>query len=381
MRMGSIRRIVLAVYLALVFRTAVGEDKVSIFTSEDLAHTERGVERALLWLSNQQNSNGSFPTRVEGQPGVTSLCVLAFAAQGHLPGEGEYGEHLQAAVRFMQGSQKPNGLLAQIAPGGADLSRDVSVIMGSTAVYNHALTALVLSELYSMGGDTQGQQESIESAVQATLTMQSWPKPASADIGGWRYLNYREGKPESDLSVTGWQLMFLRSAKNAGFDVPADAIENGVAYVRRCFHDDYSTFTMLANEEDRRSRGMAGAGILAMAHAGLHKSIEARKSGDWLLKEGFPIYNESRHYTNSYTDDRYHYGVFCASQAMYQLGGKHWEKFYPPVFKLILASQSEDGSWEPDSHSYDGPYGRAYTTALMVLTLSTPNQLLPIFQR
>jgi len=127
---------------------------------------------------------------------------------------------------------------------------------------------------------------------------------------------------------------------------------------------------------------MAGAGILAMAHAGLHNSKEARLSGDWLLREGFSRYNEKRFYAGkSYTDDRYHYGVFCACQAMHQLGDEYWQSFFPPVVKVILENQKAEGPWFADSHFMDGRYGNAYTTALMVLTLGAPNQLLPIFQR
>ena len=42
---------------------------------------------------------------------------------------------------------------------------------------------------------------------------------------------------DSDLSVTGWHLMFLRSARNAGFDVPDRAIADAVAYIRRTFSE------------------------------------------------------------------------------------------------------------------------------------------------
>ena len=41
--------------------------------------------------------------------------------------------------------------------------------------------------------------------------------------GGWRYRVAHIGG--SDLSVTGWQVMALRAARNLGCDVPADAID------------------------------------------------------------------------------------------------------------------------------------------------------------
>ncbi len=345
---------------------------------------DNSVERALQWLATQQQRNGSFPTLQQGQPGVTSLCVMAFVAHGHLPGEGPYGEQLQSALDFIVGCQKTSGLLAFVGPAGNKLSRQVSHEIGSTAAYNHALSALLLSEVFAMGGgDLEGNQVTIENAIQATLEMQRWPKRREEDEGGWRYVNVSPySEFDSDLSVTGWHLMFLRSAKNAGFEVPKEPIDQSVAYVQRCFQLKYDTFLMFAGPEDQRSRGMAGAGILAMAHSGLHDSKEALAAGDWLLQEGFANYNESRNYAKArWVNDRYHYGVFCASQAMYQLGGDHWKQFYPPIVKVILKNQSKNGAWAAEDHHYDSKFGSAYTTALMTLTLGTPNQLLPIFQR
>ena len=355
----------------------------SNLTATEWQQIDRSTERALQWLAGQQQRDGSFPTRMDGQPGVTSLCVMAFVAQGHLPGEGPYGAQLEKAMDYIIKCQKPSGLIAFVYPAGRAISRNVTHEIGSTTAYNHALSSLLLSEVFSMGGgDLEKNQQVIEQAIQVTLEMQKWSKRRREDLGGWRYVNRFNDQYDSDLSVTGWQLMFLRSAKNAGFEVPKQPIDEAVQYVRRCFQPQFKTFLIMAGPEDRRSRGMAGAGILAMAHAGLHDSKEAREAGDWLIREGFANYNESRNYRGrGWTDDRYHYGVFCASQAMYQLGDKYWQEFFPPTARVILANQNQPGNWNGDSHSYDGKYGNAYTTALMTLTLGASNQLLPIFQR
>jgi len=351
-------------------------------TASDWQQIDASVERALRWLASQQQRDGSFPTLIEGQPGVTSLCVMAFATHGHLPGEGPYGDQLQAAIDYVVRCQKPSGVISLAYPSSRSITRNVSHEIGSAAAYNHAFASLLLSEVYAMTRhDLASRQAAIEKALQATLTMQRWPKPRNTDIGGWRYID-RSQDFESDLSVTGWQLMFLRSAKNAGFDVPKASIDSAVAYVRRCFQPHFRTFTIMASPQDRRSRGMAGAGILALAHAGLHDTEEARIAGDWILREGFANYNESRPYgRSSWIDDRYHYSAFCASQAMYQLGGENWNRFYPATTRVILANQSQSGSWAAERHHFDGKFGPAYTTALMTMTLGATNQLLPIFQR
>ena len=54
----------------------------------------------------------------------------------------------------------------------------------------------------------------------------------------------------------------------------------------------------------------------------------------------------------------------------WRLAKAHWE-----------SCQNPDGSWDAESHTDDRMYGNAYTTALVLMTLGAPNQLLPIFQR
>ena len=363
--------------------TAAQEPSADILKPDEWERVDRSVELALEWLASRQQRNGSFPSMPQGQPGVTSLCVMAFMSQGHVPGEGPYGEQLMKAVQYIASCQKQNGLLALVAPRGSTISRNNSYQVSTTVPYNHGMSGLVLSEVYAMGqvDEIEGLDETIESAVATTLEMQKWPKRFPAEQGGWRYLNSQRDY-DSDLSVSGWHLMFLRSAKNAGFEVPQKPIDDAVDFVRNCFRPKFGAFLLHASDEDYRSRGMAGAGILALAHAGFHDAPEALKAGDWILQNDFRQYNRVIPFGQpSWPDDRYHYGVFNCTQAMYQLGGKYWQQFYPPTVRVLLENQRPNGSWPPESHKNDGKFGGAYSTALVVMTLGAPNQLLPIFQR
>jgi hypothetical protein len=349
----------------------------NILAPEEWQRLDAAVDRALVWLAAQQQPDGSFPTMENGQPGVTSLCVLAFMAHGHLPGEGEYGRVLERATQFILSCQKRNGLVSLYGPEGVELSRDIDETLGVTGAYNHAISSLTLSEIYGVQTDrSESMQQAIAKALSVTLEMQRWPKVRPEDMGGWRYLTYKpEG--ESDLSVTGWQLMFLRSARNAGFNVPKQVIDDAVAYVRRTYDLEQRRFRYLTGKSRYGSRATAGAGILALAHAGFHNSDEAKNSGQWLLKHDFVEYNGN----SGIKLDRYHYSLFNACQAMYQLGGSYWEQFFPPTVHALLAAQAADGSWEAESYQRDRPYGKSYTTSLVVLSLGAPNQFLPVFQR
>jgi hypothetical protein len=359
-------------------RSGNADTPADVLSPSEWQRVDTAIDRALAFLATQQQPDGSFPTMPHGQPGVTSLCVLAFMAHGHNPGDGPYGDQLERAASFIMSCQKENGLITLHGPDGPRITRDVSYILGVTAAYNHAIASLTLSEIYGMGQAkrSEGMQQAISKSLAATLEMQRWPKDREIDIGGWRYVNDFD-QTDSDLSLTGWNLMFLRSARNAGFNAPKKSIDEAVGYVRRTFDKNAEVFGYTTTEGESFSRAMAGAGILALAHAGFHDSVEARKSGQWLLKHSFVDYNGN----NGIRLDRYHYSLFNASQAMYQMGSPYWEQFFPPTVHALLAAQTADGSWDAESFHRDRPFGNSYSTALVVLSLGAPNQFLPVFQR
>ncbi len=347
-------------------------------SSDQWRRLDASMERALAYLASQQQRDGSFPTAAHAQPAVTSLCVLAFMAHGHNPGEGPHGKNLDRAVDFIVASQKANGLVSRVGPVGTRITRNVTHQIGVATVYNHAISSLALAEVYGMspGRRSQYVQRAIDRSLAATLEMQRWPKDLAYDKGGWRYVDDWD-QTDSDLSITGWQLMFLRSARNAGFEVPSAAIEDAVGYVRRTFDEQYGAFGYMIDRGDCRSRGMAGAGVLALGHAGFHDSVEAQRTGKWLMGYSFDQYNGSE----GFSRDRYHYSLFNCCQGMYQLGSPYWEEFFPRTVTAVLAHQRGDGSWEAESRQTDRMFGMSYTTALVALSLGAPNQLLPVFQR
>lgn len=354
-----------------------------VLTDRQWERVDEGIDRGLSWLASQQTAEGSFRTREVGQPGITSLGVMAFLSRGHLPGEGPYGSHIEKALKYVVDSQRVNGLLSRLGPDGEMVApQPIRREYGVAGTYNHAISGLMLAEVYAMTGDTQNDlriERTIERALEVTLNMQKWRKRQAVDDGGWRYLVPDRGS-ESDLSVVGWHLKFLRSAKNAGFEVPDEAIEDAVKYVLRCYDQQYGTFEYEVSRSDRRTRAMAGAGILALAHSSVHNRPEAAAAADWILDHGFENYNQHARFTHNYHSDRYHYGVFYCTQAMYQMGGRHWEQFYPATAGTLLANQRSNGSWATEGN-HDTSYGSCYTTALVVLALGAPNQLLPIYQR
>jgi len=339
---------------------------------------DAAVERALAWMASHQNSDGSFPTLPQGQPAITSLCTMAFLSCGHQPESAKYRQQLNRAIDFVLTCQQPSGLFTFDQPQNGHVHQGAS----HTATYNHAIAGLMLCEAYGQVDNVRSTRiaKAVEKALAMTAHIQVDPAKANAvDNGGWRYL-YRPGSftpSDSDLSVTGWQLMFLRSAKNARFDVPDAMVTDAVKYVERCFDGRQGGFVYGLIGNDRHiTRGTMGAGALSLALGGKHQTVMSRRIGDWLLQHPFDTYGQTMH-----TEDRFHYSAYYCSHAMAQLGGDYWKRFFPVVAKTLLEAQSADGSWASEIGRDDAIYGSAYPTALSVLTLTPAYQMLPVYQR
>ncbi|MHC4798239.1 MAG: prenyltransferase/squalene oxidase repeat-containing protein, partial [Planctomycetota bacterium] len=287
---------------------------MDIFTPRQWKSIDRTVDRALDWLAKQQSHNGSFPTYETGQPAVTALCVMAFLSRGNLPGEGRYGDTIERATSFVISCQQPDGLIALVAPIMPVDQHNPS----HTAMYNNAIAGLMLCEVYGMTKSSKSRKikEAIENALAWTKKKLPSPKRRRNDQGGWRYAKHRPlPYADSDLSVTSWQLMFLRSCKNAGFDVPSQYIDEALQFVQRCYSPRHRTFVYSVYHEPYVTRGMAGAGVLSLSLGGKHMSDPAQRAGEWILRHPFDRYLQCVG-----IGDRFFYSAFYCSQAMFQLG-------------------------------------------------------------
>lgn len=352
----------------------------AVQTSDLMSPTEwnrldASIDRALEFLASTQVSDGSFQAPDLGQPGITSLCVMAFLARGHVPSEGRYGRQLERAIDFVLSQQQENGLLFNLPIGQIWQYGTPS----HTGLYNHAIAGLMLGEVYGM--TQQEQQIRIKQAVNSALALtrehQLRSKRNAGDRGGWRYLGaYTTLKSDADLSMSSWQLMFLRSARNAEFEVSKEWIDDAMGYVHRSFNPNLKAFLYCRLPPgDQTTRAIVGSGILSLSLGGEHQSQMAKDAGEWILRHPFDDYNQVQS-----DQERYHYSVYYCSQGMFQLGGNYWARFYPPLMRILLNNQRADGSWPAEAHR-DQMFGNSYTTSLVVLSLTPPYQLLPLYQR
>jgi hypothetical protein len=341
---------------------------------------DQSIQRALEWLASRQDDDGSFPTHVSGQPAVTSLAVLAFLSAGEKPGVGEHGKRIDRAIDYVLSCQREDDLFVV---DSTEMGIPPYERGSHTANYNHAISCLMLSEAYGSTDSARRQriQQAIDRGITFARRMQMRKQPIPEDQGGFRYFKpggFDLGNGDADLSVTVWFVMFYRSAKNAGFEIPEEYINEATAYVRRCYDPQRKVFTYGLNGRGRQelARGMTGAGIVCLAMAGKPDEEIGGAAGQWILEHPFDRYGAFVGFF-----DRFHYGAYHCSQAMFWLGGDYWAKFYQGTAETLLANQNADGSWPPEAKFKDGIYGSEYSTALSVLTLATPFHLLPIHQR
>jgi hypothetical protein len=359
----------------------------SALSPQAWTQVEQSIDRGLAWLSRQQRADGSYNAPLNAQPAATSLAVMAFISKGHLPGEGPYGRQLDAAIDYVLKCQQPSGLLASSGAGTPQINNlqlqqttiiTTGAVSGKTANYNHGISGLMLTEVYGTTDRSRGAKlkPAILKALEFSRRDQTATKVYPQDAGGWRYLNYGT-TGESDLSVTSWQLMFYRSARNAEFPVPKQYADDAVAYVLRCWNEQQGIFYYKRTGADQRwSRGMVGAGILSLVLGGQNDPRISARAGDWLLSQPFRQFGQTLG-----SGDRFFYSTYYCSQAMAQLGGRHWKLFFPNLAKVLLEGQQASGEWPPETYASDRVYGNTYTTALAVLSLTPPLQLLPVYQR
>lgn len=345
-RVSFLAKIVLLVVLLIGIRTVAADDRTERDKQIDAA-----IAKALDHLAKRQNPSGAWTLDGQGEStSATSLAVMAFLAAGHVPGEGPYNQTIQRGVRWVLDHQQPNGMLV--------------TERGHGPMYAHGISTLMLAEVAGMTDEALATKcrEALKQAVRVILSAQSVRKDRS-NAGGWRY---HPSSNDSDLSVTGWQLLALRAAKNLGCDVPAEHIDAAVEYVKRCSTRNRG-FGYQPGSGSSPTR--AGTGILCLEICGVHHSPEAVGAADALLQD--PLRADQ---------EWFYYGAYYCTIGMFQVGGKHWEQGKGHLIPLLLNLQAQDGSWS-GRQGQERNIGTVYATSLAVLALSVEYQYLPIYQR
>lgn len=304
------------------------------------------IRAGLTFLASRQAPEGDGAPRLA----TTGLALMSFLAAGHAPDDGRFGQNVRHAIDILVHQAPEDGYFGRV-----DGSR----------MYGHGIIVLALAEAYGVEpheANRAAMRAVIERGVAQILKAQDVAKgPDSA--GGWRY---EPTSFESDLSLSGWNILALRAAANVGIDVPKDHVDRAKTYVLQCYNKLQRGFAYQPHLD--ATPGMTGVAVLNLCLLDAGQRDEVQHGVQFILD----------HQTTDQTRFPY-YTMYYVTQAAFQFGEPAWPPVWSNTRERLLKEQQPDGGW-PQSRSGEEP-GRVYATSMAVLTLCVPKSLLPTYQR
>jgi hypothetical protein len=333
--------------------------------------SEAAVAAALDWLARHQAKDGSWsnryltngPQRVcDSDPhcrggggdfpfAQTGLALLALQAAGHFDFEkAEYSEHVRRGLDWLVDQQKKDGGLYGDS--------------GRTYMYEHGIATFALAEACAIARafKREPNKRYLDAAERAVEFIES----QQHDDGGWRYTDNKGAR--SDTSVSGWSVLALKSAREAGIPIDKGVIPKVREFFKSCEGLGQNGRT---GYQGRNPHTEATTGVGMLVHQFLLDSPDSQ-----LVRDAAPFLADLAEAT--WGGDRGqkpdYYLWYNCTLAMHTVGGPAWERWNNVVRDLVIGLQEPDeagcarGSWPPSSH-WGGQGGRIYTTALGALIL------------
>ncbi|MDR2754711.1 MAG: terpene cyclase/mutase family protein [Planctomycetaceae bacterium] len=327
--------------------------------------TDESVIAALRWLVRVQMPNGSWslsgpyrdaaPRNRDNRNAATAMALLAFQGYGVTP-DAKHPQLIEFSKSVRTGW---DWLILQQNPEDGCFFRE-GLAHYEQRFYTHGLCTIALCELLAM---TQNQafREPAQRAIDYCLKHQSIE-------GGWRYRADRFGSG-SDVSVTGWIVLALRSGEAAGLSVPLETYQNIMKYLDLVSRNNGSQYIYREQEPEFR--------ISMTAEALLCRELLGWKRNDQRLEQGIQILIRPEHqptFEDHYKRDAYYW--FYATQTLHYFGGEPWKIWNNRMRELLVQHQEKQGtntgSWNPNlpvQDKWGTHYGRLYTTCLLIYIL------------
>ncbi|GAB5405080.1 MAG: terpene cyclase/mutase family protein [Aureliella sp.] len=322
--------------------------------------SEAAVENALRWLAEHQLASGGWslvhdsgkcdgrcrhtgsPERFD--PAATGLALLAFLGAGYTHQDGKYKDTVNRGVYFLY------QIMEDTPQGGSFL------YTSDRGMYNHGIAAFAMCEAYQMTLDPD-LKRAAQRAVDFIVSAQNY-------VGGWGYLPAKPG----DLTISGWQVMALKSAHAAGLDIPAPVTFRLDEFLKTQRLEDTHFYGYRRPE---KSPTCTAIGNLIRLFRGTSTSDpDILAASEFLQGRG-----------RSDNDVYFNYYV---SLYLFHIGGPIWESWNAPVRDHLINTQAtgghEAGSWYFDNQ-YGKEGGRLYTTAMAAMTLEVYYRYSPIYQQ
>jgi hypothetical protein len=345
----------------------------------------QAIDRALAWIVRQQlpdgrwkmtgpYSEGAESREADTDSGATALALLALLGDGNTPTQGTHQKSVARGIEWLIGQQKKDGDLFDAEE------------LGRTAhFYAHAQGTIVLCEALALA-EANGQLPASSLKTAAEKAVKFLVNAQNPRLGGWKY-RALDGDGIGDVSVTGWALMALHSARMAKIDVPQEAFLLASAFLDSAQVDvaDGSRYRYRPDEPAQNAQlwSMSAEGLLCRQWLGWPRTLEAFEKGQQFLTSEVnrPVWEEGQ---------RNVYAWYYTAQALHNLGGKPWETWFAQTQGLLIRYQASGagktgGSWHPTKPKgafleWSEGAGRLYFTVMCVLILETPYRHAPIYE-
>jgi hypothetical protein len=320
--------------------------------------TEGAVALGLRWLASKQRADGLWSLRgpysdganSENEVAATAMALLAFQGAGYTH-KGDRSQPYTLVVyrgwRALLNKMDENGNFVQSGPY-------------SHAIYSQAQCTIALCELYGMTRDPDF-REPAQRAVDYLVKIQT-PE------GGWRY----QPGQGSDMSVTGWVVMALQSARMAGLEVPSETFERVNRFLDSVAHDYGSKYSYLPNEGFRLS--LTPEGLLCRQYLGWARNDTRLIEGVQYVLQNPPSFERGQQNV---------YYWYYATQVCHHMEGDYWQQWNNVMREVLPDAQvkrgKERGSWDPLGDRWGTQGGRLYVTCLSIYILEVYYRHLPIY--
>lgn len=353
---------------SLEIRLDPGSRSALVRSGGGTAESEAAVERALFWLAEHQQADGSWsfehqkspkcqgacgqPGSVPGKIAATSLALLPFLGTGQTHKEGQYKKNIEGGLRYLVRTMQIQGDLGSLHELGGQM-------------YGHGLAAIALSEAYGMTHDSW-----LREPAQAALNYISEAQDPNG--GGWRYMPRQPG----DTSVVGWQMMALRSGQLATLRVQQHTMRKAGYFLDHVQGDRGATYGYLGPERTRPAT--TAIGLLCRMYLGWKHEQLALQRGVHILGNLGPSTDKTPMRDNMYYN-------YYATQVMHHYGGYPWQRWNEVMRQYLIDTQEtvghQRGSWYFQGHDHGvGSGGRLYFTALACMTLEVYYRYMPLYR-
>ena len=349
------------------------------------------ADGALRWFARHQSPNGQWDvdgyplncqdagakcepgtshSDIQGDVACTGYALLCFLGSGY--------DH-RAPSRFQRiVKQGVDWLLSVQSADGCFGKRN----------YEHPVATMALAEAYAMTND-QELREPVQRAVDLIRARQAQGTATTAVSGqqvgdyglGWDYV--KPNFHRMDSSVSGWNVMALKSAKLGGIDV-GDALDGARQWLTGAWEamnrqigvdladlDVYAGQTQFPytwngsdNKVSTHNGDLTCVGLLCAVFLGA-EDRQLKTMANWCFAHQTP---------KGWPTDTYY--LYYNTLGMFQVGGEQWEAWNGQVRDMLLDAQRRDGgcfagSWDPQGAGghHISEVGRLLVTAYCCMSL------------